>query len=217
MRRIGEREWPPGDLIPSEVELAAELGCSRMTVNRALRSLAERGFVDRKRKAGTRVVRHPARRATLAIAVIRAEVEARGEVYSHQLLQCRRARAPQRIAQQMNLPKDNALLHLKALHRAGERVFAYEDRWVDARVVPQIAEVDFERISCNEWLVANALFTHGELSIGAQRATETEAGALGCEPGEALLETCRVTWSDTRAITHVRLLHAPGHRLVSTL
>ena len=45
--------WPPGSRIPSEHELMARYGVSRMTVNRALGSLAEEGLVERKRKAGT--------------------------------------------------------------------------------------------------------------------------------------------------------------------
>jgi len=71
LRRIHARVWAPGDLLPTETELAAEFGCARTTVNRALRTLAESGLLDRKRKAGTRVVRHPVRKATLSIPVIR--------------------------------------------------------------------------------------------------------------------------------------------------
>src|SRR4051795_12913659 len=45
--------WAPGQRIPSEHELMARYGVSRMTVNRAFASLAEEGLVERKRKAGT--------------------------------------------------------------------------------------------------------------------------------------------------------------------
>ena len=52
-RRIAERIWLPGELIPNEVVLAEEFGCARATVNRAMRELASTGLLERKRKAGT--------------------------------------------------------------------------------------------------------------------------------------------------------------------
>ena len=79
LRRIHARVWKPGDLIPNEVDLALEFGCARTTVNRALRSLAESGLLDRRRKAGTRVAAQPVAKATLDITVIRMEVEGRGQ------------------------------------------------------------------------------------------------------------------------------------------
>ncbi len=45
--RIGSGDWPPGARIPSENELVAELGISRMTINRAVRELAQEGRVVR--------------------------------------------------------------------------------------------------------------------------------------------------------------------------
>ena len=41
--RILSGEWSPGFRIPFEHELMEEYGCSRMTVNKALAPLAERG------------------------------------------------------------------------------------------------------------------------------------------------------------------------------
>ena len=40
--RIMSGEWAPGTRIPYEHQLMASYGCSRMTVNRALRTLMER-------------------------------------------------------------------------------------------------------------------------------------------------------------------------------
>ncbi len=69
LRRIHCRDWEPGEQIPNEADLALEFGCARATVNRALRTLAESGVLDRKRKAGTRVALHPVGKATLNIPI----------------------------------------------------------------------------------------------------------------------------------------------------
>ena len=48
----GER-WPPGAVMPSEAELVAQFGVSRMTVTRALRELQSEGLVNRLQGVGT--------------------------------------------------------------------------------------------------------------------------------------------------------------------
>ncbi len=53
--RITAGELAPGELLPGEHELCAELGVSRITVKRALNDLADAGLVVRERGRGTRV------------------------------------------------------------------------------------------------------------------------------------------------------------------
>ena len=45
--------WAPGSLMPSDAELVAQFGVSRMTVTRALRELQSEGLVDRLQGVGT--------------------------------------------------------------------------------------------------------------------------------------------------------------------
>eukprot|EP01037_Dinobryon_pediforme_P037446 gene37446-44920_t len=47
LSRIASGAWPPKHRIPSENELVAHLGVSRMTINRALRELAADGHLLR--------------------------------------------------------------------------------------------------------------------------------------------------------------------------
>ncbi|MEN8741285.1 MAG: GntR family transcriptional regulator, partial [Phaeobacter gallaeciensis] len=81
LRRIQDRVWDQGALLPTEQELSEEFGCARATVNRALRELAERGIIDRKRKSGTRVAIAPVKQARLEITVTRQQVEDMNAVY----------------------------------------------------------------------------------------------------------------------------------------
>ena len=95
LRRIRARDWPPGSRIPDEADLAAEWGVARATVNRALRDLADAGYLDRRRKGGTRVPVTPVRMATFAISIIRHDIEARGQVPGYRLLSDRIAPVPE--------------------------------------------------------------------------------------------------------------------------
>ena len=214
-RRIHAREWAPGAQIPNEADLAAEFGCARATVNRALRSLAEAGLLDRKRKAGTRVALQPVAKATLDIPVIRLEVEGRGQAYGYRRLLRQAGTPPAAIGAAMGTT--GPLLHLQALHLADGAPYAYEDRWINTDVVPQAAQEPFEAISGNEWLLRHAPYTHGEIGFSATAATAPEAALLGCAPGAALFQIDRLTWDHARAITRVRLAYAPGHRMQTAL
>ena len=46
-RKIQDGSWKAGDRLPSENDLVTQFGMSRMTVNRALRELAEQGRIVR--------------------------------------------------------------------------------------------------------------------------------------------------------------------------
>ena len=85
-RRIGDKVWPPGTLIPGEAALADEFGAARATVNRALQELARTGLLERKRKAGTRVALNPVRQARLSIPIVGEEIAALGQTYDLSLI-----------------------------------------------------------------------------------------------------------------------------------
>ncbi|AHF90179.1 GntR family transcriptional regulator [Opitutaceae bacterium TAV5] len=55
--RITSGVWPVGTQVPTEMELAEEFECGRSTVSKALAWLAHDGWVERKTRAGTRVLR----------------------------------------------------------------------------------------------------------------------------------------------------------------
>lgn len=196
LRRIQSREWPPGATIPKEAELAEELGCARATVNRALQALAEDGWLERRRRAGTRVALSPQRRAHMVVPILRQEVEEQGKSYDHRLLHSNRT---------------GGRLSLHTLHLADDVPYAVEDRVIELAQVPQAAEVDFSTISANEWLVQNAPFDRGTMDYRAAAAGAFEATYLHCPEGAPLLVLERETFGEKGRITQVRTAYAKGH------
>ncbi|MDG1431767.1 MAG: UTRA domain-containing protein [Paracoccaceae bacterium] len=217
LRRIHAREWPPGELIPNEADLAQEFGCARTTVNRALRSLAESGLLDRRRKAGTRVASQPVARATLDIAIIRADIEDRGQKYGYQLIEREEVIPPISISAAMAVETTQTLLHIRALHLADDVPYALEDRWINIQIVPSAAAESFKTVSANEWLLAHVPYTHGEIAFSANSATQNQSMTLNCPEHSALFTIDRLTWDNDAAVTKVCLLFAPGHQLRTVL
>lgn len=217
LRRINARFWKPGDVLPTEIQLAAEFGCSRATVNRAMRELADTGIIERRRKAGTRVAVNPVRKATLDIPVTRLEIEGRGLTYRFTLLERAQKPAPALVASRLGLAAGSTLLHLRTLHFANGQPLLYEDRWLNPEAIPEAENVDFSTISINEWLVRNIPYTYGDIAFSAANATKDEAEHLGTAPGIALFIVERTTWKGSVAVTSVRLAYAPGYRLHTVL
>lgn len=217
LRRIHARIWAPGDLIPTEQALAQEFGCARATVNRALQSLSDAGLLERRRKAGTRVALHPVRKATLDIPVIRREIEALGHTYRYKALSCAEGQPDARMAEIMKTGPQDRLLRVKSVQYADEIPFVYEDRWINLSTVPAAAEADFQTVSANEWLVAHAPFSHGDIAFTAINADTEVARHLCVPPETAIFVIDRMTWDRDSAITSVRQFFQAGYRMQTKL
>lgn len=213
LRRINGREWPPGSLMPNEVDLATEFGCARATVHRAMRELAGAGLIDRKRKAGTRVALHPISRIVLDIPIIRLEVEQRNAEWSYGLLEQEVCAAPAAVTTRLGLERGTRMLHISSVHFADKHPFLHEDRWINIGALPAVAGVDFAAISANEWLIQNAPYTSGDISLSARNADLAVADLLGADAGVAIFVVDRITWDNDVPITAVRLSYAPGYRM----
>jgi GntR family transcriptional regulator, histidine utilization repressor len=215
IRRITHGPWGPGVLLPNEVDLAAEFGCSRTTINRALREVSDLGFLDRRRKAGTRVRLAPIRQARFEMPIVRAEVEKTGATYRYQLLHREVVAAPGWVQARMTLTKAAQVVHVVCLHLADGTAFQLENRWISATALPAATEVDFGLVSPNEWLVATVPFSEVEVSFLATAADAAAVTHLGHALGDPVFCIERATWWQGQAITLVTLGHRPGYRMTT--
>ncbi|MCY6382000.1 UTRA domain-containing protein [Hoeflea prorocentri] len=216
LERIKGGDWPPGTLLPAEADLAHEFGCTRVTVNRAMRALAESGLVERKRKAGTRVVQRQSRNAMFEIPLVRDEIEQRGGTYKYLLVSRTLEKPPQKVRAEMGLTGKHRVLHVVSLHFADGAPHQIEDRWIDLNVVPQARNETFESVSPNEWLLRQVPYTSAEHVFRAALPSKGEGDLLNLTEGKPVFVIERTTWLAGEAVTHVRLVHpADSFRLVT--
>ncbi len=207
--RILSGTWPPGARVPGEIELMAQYGCARMTVNKALSALAHAGLVERRRRAGTFVARPRSQSMVLEIADLAREVVARGQTYGWQLLE--RAETVSDLAE-MSGP----VIELEGVHYADGTPLAFEHRLISAERVPEAATQDFTATAPGTWLLAHVPWTEAENRISASAACPALARALGIAAGDPCLTITRRTW---RGGSPVTLVHqhfiASRHELVA--
>lgn len=214
LRRISAGEWPLGTRLPGEEDLARHFGCARTTVNRALRELAEEGYLERRRKSGTMVKAQPERHAKFAIPVTRREVERTGQSYGYRLLD-RRVTASATGPLGPDHLVGAELLFVECLHTADEQPFQHERRWINLKALPDAVDVDFSARSPNEWLTEEVPFSEVEIAFSAVVGPPDIREALGAAGDAPLFLIERATWFGGAPVTHVLLHHAPGYKITT--
>ncbi|WP_350335388.1 GntR family transcriptional regulator [Coralliovum pocilloporae] len=215
--RIRTGIWHPDSLLPSEMDLAAEFSSTRTTVNRALRELAEEGYLERKRKAGTRVLKAPIRKAQFSIPLIRDEITSTGASYRYSLVDRNVQPAPPWLAARLGLEKDQKTLYIQCMHYADGTPFQLETRWIMSKAVPEILDEPFDQSGPNDWLVNRVPFTNLELSFMASKADNTIAEFLDASQGDSIFTAERITWLQDTPVTYAKLFFAPGYRMTTRL
>lgn len=209
--RILSGDWPPGQALPFETELAETYGCSRMTVSKALNQLVQAGLIERRRRAGSRVAQPRAQSAVLAIPEIEHEVQSMGMAYGYVLLS--RARRKTRKADMCCFAASPRMtvLELDCLHLAGGLPFCLENRLINLAKAPLAASEDFESIAPGPWLLQQVPWSNAQHKIRAAAADARTALLLRIEEGAPCLVIERETSSGGSCITSVRLTY-PGVR-----
>lgn len=215
LNRIMAGDWPPGTLLPNEIDLAQEFSTTRSTVSRAMRELVEDGLVERKRKAGTRVRQTPLRQARLDIPLVRVDIEEQGAGYRYALVESSICRAPGWLRARLSLPAGAEVRHVLCMHFNDGQPYQLEDRWINLRSVPAARTADFSVEGPNEWLVRQMPYSSVEISFSATAADTDQALHMGCAVGDALFRIERQTSWQGQELTFVRLIYHRGYRLTT--
>ena len=191
-RRINSQTWPVGTSIPHEDELAAEFGVARGTIRQALSSLVDAGFLEKKRRAGTRVAYPKDHASTLRIALVRDQIEQGGHAYAYQLLD--------------DKVKDG-VRHVLCLHARDGRPYQLEDRRISLDGIPAARKADYSDISPNEWLLQQQPYSRVETELSAAAPNAQDAKYLDLAPAEPVFLVTRETYLEAVWLTRARLSH----------
>jgi GntR family transcriptional regulator len=125
-------EWKPGDVIPSEMDLAARFRVSQGTVRKAIDELAAENLVVRRQGKGTFVATHAERQVQyrfLRLLPDTGDASSEGPA-QRRIIECKRLRAPADIARALGLRSGDAVLHVRRVLSFQQVPPILEDLWL---------------------------------------------------------------------------------------
>jgi len=193
-RRVEANEFASGRLLPSEAELAADYGASRVTVRRALEEVRGEGLVESRQGYGWFVAVDPLRQTLGRLGTIEAQLEASGVRAQRRVLDFGFVRAPDRVAGLLGLARDSAVLRVRRLNLADGKPFARVTVWAPEPFGAGLSRDDVERSSFYD-LLAHSRRGVGSATqaIGAAAAGAQDARVLAVPVGSPVLRCERVT------------------------
>nr|WP_116370039.1 GntR family transcriptional regulator [Cupriavidus taiwanensis] len=197
-RSLQSGEWKPGEMIPSEMELASRYKVSQGTVRKAIDELAAENLVARRQGKGTFVTTH--HEDVVKFRFLRL-VPDEGEPHygaSH-VLECKRLRAPAEIARLLDIRTGDSVVQIRrVLTFSGESTVLDEIWLLGANFKGLTAE------KLTEWKGPMYALFEAEFGtrmirasekIRAVPADETAAELLSVPVGAPLLSVERVSYT----------------------
>ena len=132
LRSLQAGEWKPGDVIPSEIELAARYRVSQGTVRKAIDELANDNLLVRRQGKGTFVATHAEQHIQyrfLRVLPDQGNPDSQGPA-ERQIVDFRRLRAPAEVARQLNLRTGDPVLQVRRVLAFTGTPAILEDLWL---------------------------------------------------------------------------------------
>jgi GntR family transcriptional regulator len=209
-----------GDSIPSERQLGADLGVSRLTVRAALDELVREGYLVRRRGSGT-FVAEPKVAKGIDITSFSDDMRARGLTPGSRTIELRTIPAGARLGRILRLSPSELVVAVKRLRLADGGPMAVELLHVPSSLVPGLTGEDLEEHSFYELLQSRygVSIVGGTQTVEPTVTNEEESNALGVPLHSPALLFERVTRSATGDVIEFTSSTYRGdrYRLVSEL
>lgn len=136
-RSLESGEWGPGDLIPSEFELATRFGVSQGTVRKAIDEMAAENLLVRRQGKGTYVASHNDPRSFfrfLRLAANEGELPPLKSIP----LECVQAKADADVARNLALETGAPITVVRRLLKFGQEAAVFDEIYLPAEVFPDL-------------------------------------------------------------------------------
>lgn len=198
MQALEQGEWRPGEVIPSEIELAARFGVSQGTVRKAIDELAAENLLVRRQGKGTFVATH--QESFIQFRFLRLRPDAGEPVPAEsEILDCRRARANAEVARALSLRTGDSVVSIRRLLRFEGVPSVLDEIWLPAALFRGLSAERVMSYRGPMYALFEAEFgvqmIRADERLKAVLCTEAEAGPLAVPPGTPLLLVDRYTYT----------------------
>lgn len=133
MQSLQTGEWKPGELIPSEVELAYRYKVSQGTVRKAIDELSAENLVVRRQGKGTFVATH--HEARVQFRFLRLMPDA-GEAHQpeNRIMEVKRLRAPAEVARVLDIKAGDSVIFIRRVQYFDTVPTILEEIWLPGAI-----------------------------------------------------------------------------------
>jgi GntR family transcriptional regulator len=188
---LASADHAPGQLLPSEAELAATHDVSRVTIRKALNELKGERLIDSRQGFGWYVVAAPLRQSLGQLTTIEAQITAAGRIPQRRILSFAFIAAPPRPAQVLGA---GTVLEFSRLNLADDRPFARVTVWVPEALAADLSRREVQHRPLYDLLPVR--LGGATQTITAVGASSEDADLLLLPEGSPLL-ACERTTTDT--------------------
>jgi GntR family transcriptional regulator len=191
-------EWKPGEMIPSEVELAGRFKVSQGTVRKAIDELSAENLVVRRQGKGTFVSTHHEERAHFRFLKLVPD-EGVPVHPDNRILEVKRMRAPAEVARLLDVKAGDGVVYIKRLMSFGGAPTILEELWLPGTLFKGLTAEKLEEYKGPMYGLFESEFgtrmIRATEKIRAVAADEGTAAALQVAPGTPLLCAERVSFT----------------------
>ena len=198
MQSLQTGEWKPGELIPSEVELAYRYKVSQGTVRKAIDELSAENLVVRRQGKGTFVATH--HEARVQFRFLRLMPDA-GEAHQpeNQILEVKRLRGPAEVARVLDIKAGDSVVFIRRLQYFDAVPTIMEEIWLPGAIfkgltAERLAEYKGPMYGLFETEFGTQMIRASE-KLKAVTADELAVELLKVQAGTPLLSVERVAYT----------------------
>ena len=186
--------WKPGEMIPSEFELAERFRVSQGTVRKAIDELATENLLTRRQGKGTFVATHTEQTTRYRFLRLAAD-DGSGRNLERRLLECRRTRASADVARPLELKSGDPVVFVRRLLLDAQRPVVLDEIWLPGRLFKDLSAERLADYKGPMYALFEAAFgvqmIRAEEKIRAVAASADAAAVLAVPPGAPLLSVER--------------------------
>lgn len=191
-------EWRPGEVIPSEMELASRFKVSQGTVRKAIDELAAENILVRRQGKGTFVATHTEGHTQYRFLRI-VELSGKKESPVSEVLHCERGKADSTAAERLGLKRGAAVMMVRRLLRFSGEPVILDDICLPATLFKGLSDALITEFEGTLYSLYESRYgtriIRAEERIRAVTADEAAAGLLGIPSNAPLLDIDRVAYT----------------------
>ncbi len=201
-KQILSGEFQSGEKLPSEEQLAAQFGVSRMTIRKSLEDLMDAGLIYRRHGVGTFVSNARVPRNHTHLTDFFKTCQKNGQIPEARLLKKEIMPVSIKVAKELGLEPGDTVIRLTTLRLLNGMPITYHDAYLPVALFPSLVAAPADSLGLEKqhvWRMIEKMgFTLSNVieQIDAVPAEDPIAAMLDMQPGEPILRGRRVMYSD---------------------